>query len=205
VRLRSIERGSKLSTAGAEPRHEDSLDRDQSANLFRRVVLPHLADGLALARWLAGNQADAEDILQESCVRALNAIAGYDGGNARAWMLAIVRNTAFSWLAKQRSSALVLAGGLDDVDEAAQQIDGGGADPQPTPEGELIRRSDAKAVERAIEALPLPFREVVILRDVNGLNYKEIADLLNLPIGTVMSRLARGRRQLAVLVGSNSP
>ena len=190
-----------------DTRREDGglLDPDQSAHLFRRIVLPHLADGLALARWLAGNRADAEDILQESCVRALKAIAGYDGGNPRAWMLSIVRNTAFSWLAKQRSSALVMAGGLDDVDAAAQRLDDGGADQRPTPEGEAIRRADAKALERAIEALPLPFREVLVLRDINGLNYKEIAQLLHLPMGTVMSRLARGRRQLALLVGSDGP
>ena len=197
--------GARARATYAGTRREDggSLDPDQSAQLFRRVVLPHLADGLALARWLAGNVADAEDILQESCVRALKAIAGYDGGNPRAWLLAIVRNTAFSWLAKQRSSALVMAGGLDDIDAAAQRLDDGGADQQPTPEAEVIRRADAQALEKAIVALPLPFREVVVLRDINGLNYKEIAQLLSLPIGTVMSRLARGRHQLALLVGSN--
>lgn len=179
------------------------MEQGQAGSVFRRVVLPHLADGLALARWLVGNKADAEDILQESCVRALKAIAGYNGGNPRAWMLAIVRNTALSWLARQRSSVLVMAGGLDDVDEVAQHTDDGSSVAWPTPEDELIRRADQKAVERAIEALPFVFREVVILRDVNELNYKEIAEVLNLPIGTVMSRLARGRRLLSVLVRSN--
>ena len=178
------------------------MEQSQTANVFRRVVVPHLADGLALARWLAGNKADAEDILQESCVRALNAIAGYDGGNPRAWLLAIVRNTAMSWLARQRSSVLVMAGGLDDVDEVAQRSNDASSIPWPSPEDELLRRVDEKALERAIEALPFAVREVVVLRDVSGLNYKEIASLLNLPVGTVMSRLARGRRQLSVLVRS---
>ena len=178
------------------------MEQSQAANEFRRVVLPHLADGLALARWLAGNRTDAEDILQESCIRALNAIAGYDGGNPRAWVLAIVRNTALSWLARQRSSVLVMAGGLDDVDELARWSDDGSSVPWPTPEDELLRRADEKVVERAIEALPFAFREVVVLRDVSGLNYKEIASLLKLPVGTVMSRLARGRRQLSILVRS---
>jgi RNA polymerase sigma-70 factor (ECF subfamily) len=179
------------------------LEQSERAREFRRVVLPHLADGLALARWLAGNKADAEDILQEACVRALNAIAGYDGGNPRAWLLAIVRNTALSWLARQRSSILVMAGGLDDVDDVAQRTGDGLAAQRPTPEDDLVRQSDQKAAERAIEALPIAFREVVVLRDVSGLNYKEIASLLKLPIGTVMSRLARGRQQLSVLVRSN--
>lgn len=179
------------------------MEQSEAANVFRRVVVPHLADGLALARWLAGNKTDAEDILQESCIRALNAIAGYDGGNPRAWFLAIVRNTALSWLARHRSGFLVMAGGLDEVDAVAQRSDDGGSVSWPTPEDELVRRADEKAVERAIEALPFAFREVVVLRDVSGLNYKEIAGLLNLPVGTVMSRLARGRRQLSILVRSD--
>lgn len=180
------------------------MEPSQAANVFRRVVLPYLADGLALARWLAGNKTDAEDILQEACVRALNAIGAYDGGNARAWLLAIVRNTALSWLARQRSGFLVMAGGLDDIDAVAQQSDDASTAAWPTPEDELVRRADQRAVERAIEALPFVFREVVVLRDVSGLNYKEIAGLLGLPIGTVMSRLARGRRQLSILLRSNA-
>jgi RNA polymerase sigma factor (sigma-70 family) len=173
-----------------------ALDEDRQAQLFRQVVLPHLADALALARWLAGNLPDAEDIVQESCVRALRGIAGYDGRNSRAWVLAIVRNTAFTWLAKHRSKALVMVGDLADIDEAAQAGGPGNADPQPTPEAELIRRADASTVEAAIAALALPYREILVLRDINGLSYKEIAQLLSLPIGTVMSRLARARQQL---------
>ena len=177
-----------------------SLDQDRAAELFRQVVVPHLADGLALARWLVGNSSDAEDVVQDACMRALKAIGGYRGGSARAWLLTIVRNTAFSWLAKQRSSALVMVGDLADIDEVSTAAQRGDADPQPTPESELIRRADQQTVTAAIAALTLPVREVLVLRDVNGFSYKEIAEVLNLPIGTVMSRLARGRQQLATLV-----
>lgn len=174
------------------------LDEDRPAQLFRQIVLPHLADALALARWLAGNVPDAEDIVQESCVRALKGIAAFDGGNSRAWVLAIVRNTAFTWLARHRSAKLVMVGDLADVDEAAQADGPGNAAPEPTPEAILIRQADAKTLEAAIAALALPYREVLVLRDINGLSYKEIAQLLSLPAGTVMSRLARARQQLAI-------
>lgn len=177
-----------------------SLDQDRAAELFREVVAPHLADAFALARWLAGNPSDAEDIVQDACVRALKAIADYRGGNARAWLLTIVRNTAFTALAKRRSSALVMVGDLADVDDAANTGAAATESPQPTPESELIRRADQQAVARAIAGLTLPMREVVVLRDVNGMSYKEIAEVLTLPIGTVMSRLARGRQQLATLL-----
>lgn len=176
-----------------------AVDPERAAQLFRQIVLPHLGDGLALARWLAGNPSDAEDIVQDACLRALKAIDGYRGGNARAWLLTIVRNTAFSWLAKQRSASLVMVGDLSDVDEVAAEA--ATAEPsQPTPESELIRRADRQAVANAIAALSLPMREVVVLRDINDFSYKDIADMLDLPIGTVMSRLSRGRQQLAALL-----
>jgi RNA polymerase sigma-70 factor (ECF subfamily) len=176
-----------------------SLDQHRAAELFEQVAVPHLADALALARWLIGNPSDAEDIVQEACMRALKGIAGYRGGSARAWLLTIVRNTAFTWLARQRSSALVMVGDLNDVDELSSAGPAGAA-PQPTPELDLIRRADERAIAKAIGGLSLPLREVLVLRDVNGFSYKEVAEVLSLPIGTVMSRLARGRQQLAVLL-----
>jgi RNA polymerase sigma-70 factor (ECF subfamily) len=179
-----------------------SLDRERAAELFRQIVAPHLGDAFTLARWLAGNASDAEDIVQDAAIRALKAIATWRGGSPRAWLLAIVRNTAFTALAKKRSSALVMVGDLADIDDATTQtID---TTPQPTPETELIRRADTAAVRRAIAGLPLPMREVVVLRDVNGMSYKEIAEVLSLPVGTVMSRLARGRQQLAVLLSETN-
>ena len=176
-----------------------SVDPERAAQLFRQIVLPHLGDGLALARWLAGNPSDAEDIVQEASLRALKAIDGFRGGSARAWLLTIVRNTAFSWLAKQRSASLVMVGDLGDVDEVAAEATV--AEPsQSTPESELIRRADRQAIANAIAALSLPMREVVVLRDINDFSYKDIAEMLNLPIGTVMSRLSRGRQQLVALL-----
>jgi RNA polymerase sigma-70 factor (ECF subfamily) len=176
------------------------LDDDQSSELFRSVVMPHLADGLALARWLAGNVTDAEDIVQDAAIKALRAVSRFDGGNPRAWVLAIVRNTAFSWFAKHRPKALLMVGGLAEIDEATY-----GDETQPdlgpeTPEASLIRRADAAMVEAAIAELPLPFREILVFRDINGLSYREIAELLNVPIGTVMSRLSRARARLATLI-----
>jgi len=176
------------------------LDNDQAAELFRNVVLPHLADGLALARWLAGNVSDAEDIVQEAAIRALRGIGGFEGENPRGWMLAIVRNTAFSWLAKHRPKALVMVGGLAEIDEAAYSGNGVAEAVEDTPEAALIRRADIAVVEAAIGELPLPFREIVVFRDINGLSYKQIAELLNVPIGTVMSRLSRARAKLASII-----
>ena len=182
------------------PQIRQAVDQDRAAELFHQIVVPHLADGLALARWLAGNASDAEDIVQDACMRALRGLDGYRGGSARAWLLTIVRNTAFSWLARQRSSALVMVGDLADIDEATSANAPGGAELQPTPESELMRQVDQRTVTAAIAALSLPTREVLVLRDINGCSYKEIAEVLNLPIGTVMSRLARGRQQLAAAV-----
>lgn len=171
-------------------------DPERSGERFRTVVLPHLADALALARWLTGSRTDAEDVVQEACIRALAGIDGYDGRNARAWVLAIVRNTSFTWLAKHRPKSLVVVGDMAAIDELTQRH----TDPTAhrlTPEAELIRKADALAVEAAIGALPHPLREVLVLRDVTGLSYKEIAQMLAIPMGTVMSRLARARAELA--------
>ena len=171
-------------------------DPERSGERFRTVVLPHLPDALALARWLTGSRTDAEDVVQEACIRALAGIDGYDGRNARAWVLAIVRNTSFTWLAKHRPKSLVVVGDMAAIDELAQRHTDASAH-RLTPEAELIRKADALAVEAAIGALPHPLREVLVLRDVTGLSYKEIAQMLAIPMGTVMSRLARARAELA--------
>jgi len=165
---------------------------------FRAVVLPHLADALAFARWLTGSPIDAEDVVQEACIRGLAGIDTYAGGSSRAWLLAIVRNTCFTWLAKHRPKSLVLAG---NAAEAAEMGDAALNEAEPTPEAQLIAKADTEAVGAAITALPSPFREVVVLRDINGLSYREIASTIGVPIGTVMSRLARARCQLAIELG----
>jgi RNA polymerase sigma factor (sigma-70 family) len=175
----------------------DMANQGRSNQRFREVVLPHLADALSLARWLTGSRHDAEDVVQDACIRALQGIDTYEGGNSRAWVLAVVRNASFTWLAKHRSKSLVLVGDMAAIDEVSQAGTEGHI---LSPEAELIREADIATVEASIAALSHPFREVLVLRDVNGLSYKEIANMLTLPIGTVMSRLARARAQLAAAV-----
>ena len=153
---------------------------------FATVVVPHLAEAFALACWLTGNRTDAEDVVQEASVRAFRAIGSFSGVNARAWVLAIVRNTTYSWLGKNRRLDLTTA--EYDVESASVTTY--------TPETALIAKADAVRLEAAVAALPLEFREVLVLRDVQGLEYREIAEVTGLPVGTVMSRLARTRRRL---------
>ena len=172
---------------GGRVRGEDDRTR------FANVVTPHLADAFALARWLTGNRADAEDVVQDACLRAYRAIGTFAGGNARAWVLTIVRHTAYTWLRRNRSAALVLVDDLEAVEHA--QANPGEPD-RVTPETELIAKADAARLEAAIAELPVPFRETLVLRDIQGLDYREIASVTQVPIGTVMSRLARARRRL---------
>jgi RNA polymerase sigma-70 factor (ECF subfamily) len=171
-----------------------------SAERFREVVLPHLADALALARWLTGNAHDAEDVVQDACVKALAGIGTYAGGNARAWLLAIVRNTAFTWLARNRPRDLVLV--ADPAELAVCDTASPDGSSIETPEAALIAKADTAALEAAIAALPHPFREVLVLRDINGLSYRDIAGMLSVPLGTVMSRLSRARDLLIANLGS---
>jgi RNA polymerase sigma-70 factor (ECF subfamily) len=173
---------------------------------FESVVMPHLADALALARWLAGNRADAEDIVQDACLRAFRAIDSFGEGSARAWTLTIVRNTAYTWLARNRGSHLV---SLDDLDAADREPLARSASPDDagnrTPETELIAKADAIQLEAAIASLPVAFRETLVLRDIHGLDYRQIAEVTATPIGTVMSRLARARRSLINKIGMKQP
>jgi RNA polymerase sigma factor (sigma-70 family) len=175
-------------------------DEDGKAR-FSEVVLPHLSDAMALAVWLTGNRADAEDIVQEACIRAFRAIARYGGGSARAWVLSIVRNTAYTWLKKHRGAPTVSIDDLAPDERARLERDAQMHDFQsPSPEEELIRRADAAQLTAAINLLPVEFRETLILRDVQGLDYREIAEVTSVPLGTVMSRLARARRRLIGLL-----
>jgi RNA polymerase sigma factor (sigma-70 family) len=171
---------------------------------FRSVVVPHLSDAYALARWLTGDRADAEDVVQEACLRAFRAIGTFAGVNSRAWVLTIVRHAAYTWLGKNRSAALVM---VDDLEAVEQREAGRGAAPPEaapqTPESALIAKADAARLEKAIAELPVPFRETLVLRDIQGLDYREIADVTKVPIGTVMSRLARARRRLMARIGTN--
>jgi RNA polymerase sigma-70 factor (ECF subfamily) len=161
------------------------------------VVIPHLDDAYGLARWVTGNSADAEDVVQEACLRAFRGIDGFSGGNSRAWVLTIVRNAAYDWLRKNRPAAIVLVEDLAAVERKADDT----ASADNNPEAALIARAEEAKLEAAIASLPAVFRETMVLRDVQGLDYREIATITGVPIGTVMSRLARARRRVIEMLG----
>lgn len=171
-------------------------DNDEIAK-FNRLIAPHLSDALTIARWLTRNRSDAEDILQESCIRAFRSIGQLRDENGRAWILAIVRNTAYTWLRKHRSKVLVLVEDLAEQERIDAELCADWANANDgNPETELIERADAARLEAAIQELPPHFREVLVLRDMQGLDYREIAQVIGAPVGTVMSRLARARQKL---------
>ena len=159
---------------------------------FAEVFLPHLTDAYRLARWLTGSVADAEDVVQDAAIRALNGVGRFGGVNARGWVLTIVRNAAYNWLAKNRPASVVLSEDIENVEETKRADDG----PAVTPESLLIAKLEAEAFRRHVAALPAPFREVLVLREIHDLGYREIAEIAGIPIGTVMSRLARARQLL---------
>ncbi len=173
------------------------MNGEDDQTRFARVVLPHLADAYALARWLTGSGTDAEDVVQDACLRAFRGIAGFREGNARAWVLTIVRNTAYGWLGRNRPAMLVVTDDVEGVKGA--EIAGGDAEA----ETEMIAKADAARLESAIQKLPAPFRETLVLRDLQGLDYRQIAKVTGAPIGTVMSRLARGRRRLMTMIAKD--
>jgi RNA polymerase sigma factor (sigma-70 family) len=165
----------------------EGTDAKADATRFEQVVLPHLNAAFNLARWLVRNPHDAEDIVQEAYLRAFKFWGGYEGGDARAWLLKIVRNASYSFLEKNRPAELA-----EEFDEKLHIAD---AD-APTIETALVQSAESKMLRAALEALPVNFREAVILRELQGLSYKEIAAVMEVPIGTVMSSLARGRAML---------
>jgi RNA polymerase sigma-70 factor (ECF subfamily) len=160
---------------------------------FVAEVLPHGAAAYNLARWLSRNEADARDIVQESFARALQYFGGFRGGDARSWLLRIVRNTARSWLGSRPPT---LQPEPDDRRESLEPAPGSGAAPAGDPLGTIIRDEEARNLRRAIVGLPMEYREVLVLREFEDLAYREIASIVGCPIGTVMSRLARARDEL---------
>jgi RNA polymerase sigma-70 factor, ECF subfamily len=161
------------------------VDEHERTKLFEQMVMPHLDAAYNLARWLAGNDQDAQDVAQEATLRAFKFFGSFRGDNARAWLLSIVRNTFYTWLRKNRTPEKVI-----NIDDETLEIEDSSAQSEPVP------FADADAVRRAIAELPVEFREIVILREMEGFSYKEIAEMAEVPIGTVMSRLARARKLL---------
>lgn len=154
---------------------------------FEQTVLPHLDAAYNLARWLTRNDHDAEDVVQEAYLRAFEFFGGFYGTDGRGWLLTIVRNTCYTWLRKNRAGEL-----STQFDEEIHHEEVA----SPNPEEILLQNADRQHLQDALEELPLEFRESLVLRELEGLSYKEIAEVSGVPLGTVMSRLARARDQL---------
>ena len=155
---------------------------------FDRTFLPHMDAAYNLARWLMRNDHDAQDVVQEAFLRAFRFAGGFRGGDAKAWLLAIVRNAAFTWMKRNRGESSPAE--FDETFHTEDVAEGG-------LEADALKKADRAMIHSALEELPVEFREVIVMRDLEGLSYKEIAQVAELPIGTVMSRLARARARLA--------
>jgi RNA polymerase sigma factor (sigma-70 family) len=175
-------------------------NKDERA-VFDEVFLPHMAEAYRLAQWLTGNAYDAEDVVQDAALRAFRGIKSFGAVNARAWSLTIVRNTAYSWLMKNRPKAVVFTDDLSFTEQQELEHEGPQGARVETPEEIALFKADAEEVQHALAQLPAQFREVIVLREMNQLNYRDIAEITNVPIGTVMSRLSRGRQLLIALLG----
>src|ERR1700694_1914025 len=154
---------------------------------FEEIVLPHLDAAFNYARWLTKNDADAEDVVQDAYVRALRFFSSLRGEDARAWLFTIVRNTWYGRFPRRAGSAVMTVADGDAGNRADATLD---------PEAQMIQQQTVEQVRHALEMLPTDFREVLVLRELEGLSYKEIAAIVGVPLGTVMSRLARGRGRL---------
>jgi len=155
---------------------------------FEEAVLPHLDAAYSLARWLTRNDQDAQDVTQEACLRAFRFFDGYQGGNMRSWLLTILRNTCYTWLHQNRHGDSTE---LFNEDIHSPEISGSA-----NPEVQVLASADKETLRRALEELPDAFRETLVLREIEGMSYKEIADVTSVSLGTVMSRLARARTRL---------
>lgn len=163
------------------------MEEQTSPGNFENSVLPHLDAAYNLARWLTRNGQDAEDAVQEACLRAFRFFGNFRGGDARAWLLKIVRNTCYAQLQNNRPQELATT-----FDEEIHSEDDGSMNPEML----LLRSADSQLLRRALEELPMNFREVFVLRELEGLSYREIAEVSNIPPGTVMSSLSRARERL---------
>jgi RNA polymerase sigma-70 factor (ECF subfamily) len=176
-------------------------NKDDERAVFDEVFLPHMAEAYRLAQWLTGNAYDAEDVVQDAALRAFRGIKSFGAVNARAWSLTIVRNTAYSWLMKNRPKAVVFTDDLSVAEQQELEHEGPQGTRIDTPEEIALFKADAEEVQHALAQLPAHFREVIVLREMNQLNYRDIAEITNVPIGTVMSRLSRGRQLLIAQLG----
>jgi RNA polymerase sigma-70 factor (ECF subfamily) len=163
------------------------MSDDENRRRFEQIAMPHLDAAYNLARWLTHNEHDAQDVVQDALMRAMRYMASFRGESARAWLLQIVRHTCYSWLKENRPAAMLA---LDDSDDTWQEI---AAPAASEPPAIAMRKADRVQINQAIAALPVAFREVLVLRELEDLSYADIARIAEIPIGTVMSRLARAR------------
>jgi RNA polymerase sigma factor (sigma-70 family) len=163
------------------------LEEKDKQSRFEATILPHLDAAYNLARWLTRNDHDAQDVVQDAFLRAFKFFGGFRGGNGRSWLLSIVRNTCYNWLEKNRRKELGTV-----FDEEIHLLE----DTAATPEMRLSQNLDRELVRHVVAELPVEFREIIILRELEEMSYKEIAEIADIPIGTVMSRLARARKLL---------
>ncbi len=161
------------------------IDEDRSR--FESLALPHLNAAYNLARWLTHDEHDAQDVVHESLVRAMRYMGSFRGDSARPWLLQIVRHTCYSWLKENRPAENIA---FDEIDDAWQEVAGPAADEPPSV---AMRKAERQQINAAIAALPVAYREVLVLRELEDLSYSEIAGIAGIPVGTVMSRLARAR------------
>ena len=154
---------------------------------FEEQISPHLRSAYNLARWLTRNHEDAEDVVQEAFLRAFSGLENLRSADAKAWLLTIVRNTSLTWMKRNRNAAATI-----DLEEQLEDP----SEPSPDPEEMLLISFDREQVRKALEQLPSEFREAIVLRELEGFSYKEIATTIGVPLGTVMSRLSRGREWL---------
>jgi len=159
--------------------------KDTGRSNFEELFLPHLDAAYNLARWLTRDPTDADDVVQEAYMRALRFFGGFHGGDSRAWLLKIVRNTCYTWLRKNHPREIVY-----ELDEEQHEATSG------DPDAVLQEGIDRQLVRKLLDELPAEYREIIVLRDIEGLSYKEISSVTELPLGTVMSRLSRARKRL---------
>ena len=171
-------------------------DDDETRQRFERLALPHLDAAYNLARWLTRNDHDAQDVVQEACLRALRYFETFRGEQARPWLLQIVRHTGYSWLQRNRADELT---GFDAHDEAHPELEPA-APAADEPLAVALRKADRAQINRAIAALPVAYREVLVLRELEEMSYEDIGQIVRVPAGTVMSRLSRARERLRRLL-----
>ena len=163
------------------------MDETVKRALFEQTLLPHLDAAYNLARWLTRNEHDAEDVVREAYLRAFRFFDGFKGGDGRAWLLAVVRNSCLTWLRQKKGG-----GSMTAFDEQVHLC----ARDEANAESRLVKDAKLDALRGCVESLPLEYREVIVMRELEEMSYKEISDAAGLPIGTVMSRLSRGRKRL---------